>query len=124
MIDYGAIAIRVATAIVEETPNDILAENDVWEGRGGTSFEVWTLGLRPAFRFAPTGEIFFDPAHPWHMPTAVPRKFWAETDEDGDFRRFMPGIEQGFVFPGHPNRFFSRSEAAAMLSEAPTAWAS
>jgi len=113
VIDFGVIAYRVAEAIVEEiAPDAIVAESDFWEGRGGTSAEVRHLGLRPAFRYRLTGEVFYDPDMLIHLSTTVPREFWAEVDAEGDLKRFVPGIEQGFVFPEDPTRFFTRAEAA------------
>jgi len=117
VIDFGVIASRVAEAVVEEIPVDaIVAESDFWEGRGGTSAEVRHLGLRPAFRYRPTGEVFYDPDMLIHLSTTVPREFWAEVDAEGDLKRFVPGIEQGFVFPEDPTRFFTRAEAAGMAA--------
>ena len=117
MLGFGEIAARVATAIVEEAPpDDVLADSGRWEGAGGTFAEVRHLGLRPAFRYVPTGEVFRDPGHFVHLPTAVPRRLWAEVDADGDFRRFVPGVEQGFVFADDPSRFVTRAEAAGMVA--------
>jgi len=109
-VDYIAIAAGVAFRLVSG-----MSESDLWEGRGGTSAEVQVLGLRPAFRFRPTGEVFYDPEASVHLPRTVPAEFWAEVDSEGDLRRFVPGVEQGFVFPEEPGRFFTRAEAAEMI---------
>ena len=106
-MDYIAIAAGVAFRLASG-----MSESDLWEGRGGTSAEVRALGLRPAFRFRPTGEVFYDPEASAHLPHTVPAEFWAEVDSEGDLRRFVPGVEQGFVFPEEPGRFFTRAEAA------------
>ena len=76
---------------------------------------MWSLGLRPAFAHRWTGEVFFDPDAPVHLSRAVPREYWLETDAEGDLRRLDPAIEQGFVFPEHPDEFYTREDAAAML---------
>jgi hypothetical protein len=111
-VDYSDIAAAVAFRLAAGP----LAESDLWEGRGGTSAEVRSLGLRPAFRFRPTGEVFYDPDAPTHMPHTVPADLWAEVDKEGDFRRFVPGVEQGFVFPDEPGRFVTRADAAEMFA--------
>lgn len=110
-VDYSAIAAGVAFRLASG-----MSESDLWDGRGGTSAEVRALGLRPAFRFRPTGEVFYDPEVSVHLPRTVPAEFWAEVDEEGDLRRFVPGVEQGFVFPEEPGRFFTRAEAAEMTA--------
>jgi hypothetical protein len=110
-VDYGAIASMVALRLASGMP-----DSGPWEGRGGTSAEVRSLGLRPAFRFRPTGEVFFDPEASTHLPHTVPAELWAEVDSESDLRRFVSGVEQGFVFPDEPGRFFTRAEAAEMLA--------
>ena len=114
-MDYSAIAAAVAFRLASG-----MSESDLWEGRGGTSAEVRSLGLRPAFRFRPTGEVFYDPEASVHLSRTVPAEFWAEVDDEGDLRRFVPGVEQGFVFPEEPGRFFTRAEAAEMAAPSMT----
>ena len=102
------------------SPSALRRENARFQGSGGVSRENTTTGLRPAFLDTKTRCIYMScfadglPA-PFHLLDGLPACLVATRDAAGRVLRIKASVVSGFVRDG---RFYSRDEAAALVSPA------
>lgn len=96
----------------------LLAENERFQGHGGTSAETAGHGFRPGFLDTDTATIypsrFADgrPA-PLHLLDGLPEALVAERDANGRVARLHGSVVSGFV---RGDTFYTRAEAARLLA--------
>jgi hypothetical protein len=100
------------------TVHQLVRENRIYQGTGGVSAHNRCAGFRPAFLDRATGQIYLS-CNPdgslavFHRLDGLPDDAVAERDSKGRITALKKTIEAGFERDG---RFFSRDEAAALIS--------
>lgn len=96
----------------------IRSENTAFAGTGGVSQNNRSLGFQPGFIDTETGVIDISrfaggrPA-PVHMLDGVPREWVTRRNETGQVAAVKGSVVSGFI---HDGRFFTRQQAAALVS--------
>jgi hypothetical protein len=101
------------------TRASLAVENAGYRGTGGVSENNRCLGFQPAFLDLLTGTVHLSRfpdgrLAPCHLLDGLPAELALARSEQGFVTRAKASVISGFV---HDERFYTRDEAAAMLSD-------